>query len=121
MKRKALKTKVQTGLLPGFDNWDIFAPAGALLLTAYLVQKITGNNIIQILIPVAMAAATFMLRMWLKDNFPPKHLIHWFNWMMSSDILLPSADPNPTPLVIAMPERRTKPNQATKGVKNVHA
>jgi hypothetical protein len=70
---------------------------------------------------VAMAAATFMLRMWLKDNFPPKHLIHWFNWMMSSDILLPSADPNPTPLVIAMPERRTKPKQATKGVKNVHA
>ena len=112
MKRKSLRTKVQTGLLPGFDNWDLFVPAGGFLLTAFLLQKITGSAIIQLLVPAASAVGSFMLRIWLKDNFPAKHLVHWFNWLMSSDILLPSPDADPVPLVIAMPNQAGRLNRS---------
>ena len=108
MKRKSVRTKVQTGLLPGFDNWDIFTPLGVLLGTGFLVQRITGNALAQMLVAVGAAVLSFFVRMWLKDNLAPKHIPHWFNWILSSDLLIPEPDPDPIPLVIAMPERQVR-------------
>jgi hypothetical protein len=96
---------VQTGLLPGFDNWDIFTPLGVLLATAFMLQRVTGSTLVQIVVAAALAVLSFFARMWLKDNFAPKHIPHWFNWILSADVLLPEPDPDPVPLVIAMPER----------------
>ena len=105
MKRKAVKTKVQTGLLPGFDNMDIFVPLGVLLSMGFLMQRLTGSALIQMLSAVVAAVLSFYARMWIKDNLAPKHIPHWFNWILSSDVLIPEPDPDPIPLVIAMPER----------------
>lgn len=117
MKRKSLRTKVQSGLLPGFDNWDLLIPAIVFVVFLFLIQKITGNSILQLLLPAASAVAAFMVRIWLKDNFPPKHLYHWLNWIMSSDIMLPGPDPDPVPLVIAMPEQKSQSTTTSKEVR----
>ena len=105
--RRAFKTNRSTSVMFGLDNSDIGVFSGV----GYLVYSLTDIAVASIVLKAILwgiaGVVTWSVWFRLKDDMPPKIILHLFGWHSTPDVLEVRATRlTPVPLVVNLP---TKP------------